>query len=70
MKLAEIHRAVDEGLNVCWQNTGYRVVRSEDDGQYYIKSILTGHSICLTWRDGMTLNGKEDEFFVDESMFK
>lgn len=66
MKLAEIRRAVDEGLRVHWQNQGYEVVRSSGLPSYLIRSNATGHCIGLTWADGVTLNGKEEDFFIGD----
>lgn len=64
MTLAEIKRAIEEGLRVCWMNQSYEVVRSEALGEYFISCPATGSSIRLTHADGRTLNGKEEEFFV------
>ena len=66
MTLAEILRALDEGLPVHWQNNGYVVERPARGGASMIRSLSTGHCICLTWADGITLNGKESEFFIGE----
>lgn len=67
MKLAEIRRAVDEGLMVHWQNREYEVIRSSMHPSYLIRSRATGHCIGLTWADGVTLNGKEEDFFIGDS---
>lgn len=67
MKLVEIRRAVDEGLVVHWQNTEYEVIRSSGYPAYLIRSRSTGHCIGLTWADGVTLNGREEDFFVNYS---
>jgi hypothetical protein len=64
MKFAEIRRAVDEGLIVHWQNLEYEVIRSPMHPSYLIRSTATGHCIGLTWADGVTLNGKEEDFFI------
>ena len=70
MKLAEIHRAVDEGLMVHWQNKGYEVVCFSNARQYLIRCHATGHCIGLTQADGLTLNGREDDFFIGESSLR
>lgn len=70
MKIAEIRRAVDEGLRVHWQNPEYEVIRSSVDSRYLIRSSATGHCIGLTWADGDTLNGKEEDFFIGESALR
>ncbi len=67
MKIAEIKRAVDEGLKVHWQNSEYVVISSSLHSRYLIRSIATGHCIGLTWADGVTLNGKEEDFFIGDS---
>ena len=58
MTLDEIKKAVDEGRFVYWGNEAYKVIK-DDVGQYLIKCTLNGDLIGLTWRDGVTLNGKE-----------
>jgi hypothetical protein len=67
MKLAEILRAVDEGLKVHWQNKSYEVVCSSKNRRYLIRCQATDHSIGLTQADGSTLNGREEDFFIGES---
>lgn len=64
MNLLEIKRAVNEGLIVCWGTRDYVVEHVRNEDRYFIKSLATGHAIALTWSDGLTLNGKEEEFFV------
>ena len=64
MRLAEILRAVDKGLPVHWQNPGYVVERPMNRGDCVIRSLSTGNFIGLTWADGRTLNGKEEEFLI------
>lgn len=66
MTLQEIKEAVDAGKTVCWSNKGYKVVKGSS--QYLIKYIQNNHCIGLTWQDGVTLNGKEDEFFISEKV--
>ena len=65
MTLQEIKNAVDDAKIVCWSNSGYRVVKDEL-GQYLIVFQPNKYTIGLTWRDGITLNGKESEFFILE----
>jgi hypothetical protein len=64
MTLAEILRAVDEGLPVHWQTPSYVIERLQAGRGCVIRCLATGHCIGLTWADGKTLNGREDEFFV------
>jgi len=60
MTLDEIKTAIDDGKTVHWSNNGYNVIKTGD--QYIIKHI-TGNAIGLTWLDGVTLNGKESDFY-------
>lgn len=64
MTLDEIKTALEAGNRVFWVHNGYEVVKDEL-GQYLIK-YETGHCIGLTHQDGVTLNGKEKEFFTIE----
>lgn len=62
MTLEEIKTAVNEGKTVHWSNEGYTVI-TDKRGQYLIKHI-NGSAIGLTWMDGKTLNGDEDQFYT------
>lgn len=59
----EIRAAVDAGHNVFWGNLAYSVLKGSL-GEYVIVNGQTGHRIGLTWRDGKTLNGRPEEFFI------
>ena len=63
MKLHEIHAAVLAGQTVHWGNTSYVVTRDTLD-QWFIKCLWNNHCIGLTWRDGVTMNGRPDQFFI------
>jgi len=66
MTLNEIKTAIDEGKKVFWSNTAYRVIK-DSIGQYLIGYNIGGRNenyIGLTWRDGVTVNGKPEEFFI------
>ena len=63
MNLEEIKNAVDRGLSVCWSNENYDVLKN-DKGWYYIKCNRNNHITGLTWRDGVTMNEKECDFFI------
>ena len=65
MNLKEIQQAIEEGHTVCWSNDGYTIVKG-DTGNYYIKHH-GGNIIGLTWLDGVTLNGKECDFYIKEA---
>lgn len=62
MTLEEIKAAVDAGLTVCWANRSY-VVELAPVG-YVIRCTANDNVIGLTWRDGVTLNGRAEEFFI------
>lgn len=65
MTLAEIKQAIADGKTVCWGNVGYTVVNAQQHKKdNYLIKHHSGHCIGLTWADGTTLNGKEDEFFI------
>ena len=68
MTLDEIKHAIDNGRRVHWSNTGYVVIKG-NLGQYLIEWNHTNpkHYIGLTWRDGVTLNGNESDFFIGDS---
>ena len=65
MNLQEIKHAVDAGKIVHWGNVGYRVTK-DSLGQYQIVFIPNNNTIGLTHHDGVTLNGKEEDFFIKE----
>lgn len=60
MNLQQIKAAVAAGLPVHWSNAGY-VVKGN-----LITFTANDHSIGLTHLDGVTLNGKECEFFIGD----
>lgn len=62
MTLDEIKTALEAGKKVYWVHNGYEVIR-DSLGEYLIKHEA-GNVIGLTHRDGLTLNGKEKEFFA------
>lgn len=64
MTLEEIKQALDDGKKVFWANKSYEVIKDSVD-QYLIICRLNDNCIGLTWRDGVTLNGKPEQFFVD-----
>lgn len=63
MTLNEIKNAVDNGITVFYKSVSYTVIKQNDE--YFIKHVY-GHRIGLTWDDNTTLNGMEDDFFVEE----
>jgi hypothetical protein len=65
MTVQEIKRAVDAGKPVVWASPSYAVIRDRI-GQYLIKCVHNGSCIGLTHADGVTLNGKECAFWINE----
>ncbi len=63
MTLTEIKAAVESGCTVHWSNNGYTVVKDRI-GQWFIKYV-DGHLIGLTRADGVTMNGKPQDFYVE-----
>jgi hypothetical protein len=74
LTLQQIAEAVDAGLTVHWQNAGYTVHKgpahpdtpgsSSNPALKYTIDHTNGQSLGLTWRDGITLNGKECDFYI------
>jgi len=65
MNANEIRKAIDSGSKVYWSNYAYEVIK-DSIGQYLIKCHINNSYIGLTHRDGVTLNGKEQDFFMEE----
>lgn len=63
MTLAEIQAAVRAGQTVVWHNPGYRVIE-DSIGQWLVQCTWNRHCWGLTWADGVTLNGKPEDFRV------
>ena len=64
MNLNEIKTAVRSGKKVHWATEAYIVINPKGGEQWLIKCVLNDSCIGLTWADGMTMNGKEEEFFL------
>lgn len=60
MNLQQIKAALAASMPVHWANAGY-VVKGD-----LITFTANQHAIGLTWLDGVTLNGKEKDFFIGE----
>lgn len=63
MTTEEIKKAVTTGKRVFCKNQCYEVIL-DSIGQYLIHCTLNNTYIGLTWRDGVTLNGNENDFFT------
>ena len=66
MKLKEIKKAVDENKKVCWIADYYRVEKRHSN-EYVITCTLNNNSIVLTHKDNITLNGNENEFYINNN---
>lgn len=67
MTVEEIKKAVDEGKKVFWKSTTYVVIpHKKTPNSYLIKCLWNNHMIGLTWADNETLNGEEEDFFIEE----
>ncbi|MCB0448430.1 MAG: hypothetical protein KDD03_13165 [Gelidibacter sp.] len=64
MNLQQIKTAIEEGKNVYWSSGIYKVTKDKYN-QYFIHCTLNNHCIGLTWQDGTTMNGKEEEFYTE-----
>ena len=67
MNLEQIKQAIARGDKVNWSNSAYEVI-VDSVGQYLIHCNLNDSYIGLTWRDGVTMNGKEEEFFLGDEV--
>ena len=63
MTLQEIIDAVNNGQTVFWKSPAYQVVKDKNH-QFLIQCQTNNNCIGLTWMDGVTLNGKEEDFYV------
>lgn len=67
MTLNEIKSALAQGKRVFQHHEGYEVLTGfyADGEQYWnIVCLQNDYTIGLTWRDGKTMNGKPEEFFI------
>ena len=66
MTLEEIKQAIEDGHTVCWASTMYEVNKHDPSGYYSIICIENQSVIGLTHRDEITMNGKEEDFFIND----
>ena len=66
MELAEVKTAVLAGKTVHWASSAYVVTHAGDDAHrgFCIVCIHNDSAIGLTWRDGVTMNGDAEDFYV------
>ena len=62
MNLQAIKVAINDGQIVHWKNSSYTV--KLDQLSRYVIVCTNGSTIGLTWNDGVTMNGKEADFYV------
>jgi hypothetical protein len=65
MNLAEIKEAIKNRNRVFWKSEIYEILK-DINGQYLIKCLPNKSCIGLTWTDETTLNGEEDEFYIED----
>lgn len=65
MTLQEIKDALKAGKRVHWSHKGY-VVEKDGFDHYHIICLHNDYCVGLTWLDGVTMNGKEEDFFIGE----
>ena len=63
MTLDEIKEAVQAGKTVHWASDAYEVV-CDNIGQWFIHCTLNDSYVGLTHTDGVTMNGREDQFYI------
>ena len=66
MNLQEIKDAVDAGKVVHWNNDGYTVKLWA--AGYFIVCESNQNATRLTWADGVTMNEKEEDFYIGETV--
>ena len=62
MNLEQIKEAIAQGRKVYWSNHNYEIIR-DSVPQYLIHCTMNDNYIGLTHMDGVTMNGREDQFF-------
>ena len=62
MNLEEIKEAVRAGKKVHWSNELYEVI--EGKYEFLINCVQNDYCIGLTHRDGITMNGRPEQFFI------
>lgn len=66
MNIQDIKDTVNSGKPVRWSNNGYHVTR-DSHGHFYITFQPNQHTIGLTNRAGDRLNGKPEDFYIEET---
>jgi hypothetical protein len=63
MNLNEIKQAVEAGKSVHWSHDGYSVIKDKLD-RFLIVCHSNDAAWGLTWTDGVTMNEKEEDFYI------
>jgi hypothetical protein len=63
MTLNEIKNTIEQGGRVYWKHEGYPVIK-DGSGRYLIVCMMNQSTWGLTWTDGVTMNEKEEDFFI------
>lgn len=63
MTLTEIKETINKGGRVCWKHEGYPVIK-DGLGRYLIVCMMNESTWGLTWNDGLTMNEKEEDFYI------
>lgn len=68
MKLAEIIANVVAGKTVCWRADNYIVKNwgTTLEPNCCIVCTTNNHGTGLTWLDGITMNEKEEDFYIKD----
>lgn len=64
MTLEQIKAAVLAGKTVHWSSEAYEVRHSAQSGKWIIVCLINNDVIGLTWLDGVTMNGKPEQFYI------
>jgi len=67
MTLDEIKAAVLAGKTVQWISSNYVVKYHDKSKQFNIVCLSNNHCIGLTYRDGVTMNGKPEQFYLSDT---
>ena len=65
MELQKIKNELAKGNRVFWSNKNYEVIQSKYTLEYLVKCHLNDSYIGLTWRDGVTMNGEQKDFYME-----
>jgi hypothetical protein len=69
MKLAEIKKAVKDGNKVYWTSENYEIrtcFLHNMEENFYIYCVSNGSIIGLVHADGITMNGEESDFYIED----